>query len=147
MDRKNAWGIGIMFLLMLPFLFLSGCRTTTGTLIGNTSPGASAYGNPAKNQYRYYPYDRVYFDEQRKVYYYNSEGNWQMSVSLPSSIRITVDDFVKLDMDTDKPYEYHNDVVRKYPPGQEKKKDQDMDNNKDEYQTPDKYQVKKEDNN
>ena len=49
-------------------------------------------------------------------------GKWQVSASLPSYIRIDVNDYVTLEMDTDKPYEYNHDVVKKYPPGQLKKK-------------------------
>jgi len=57
------------------------------------------------------------------MYFYLSDGAWHASVSLPASIRITVKDYVTLDMDTDRPYEYHNDVIKKYPPGQQKKQD------------------------
>jgi hypothetical protein len=34
-----------------------------------------------------------------------------------------VNDFITLEMDTDKPYEYAADVEKKYPPGQQKQKD------------------------
>ena len=37
-------------------------------------------------------------------------------------MRISVNDFVTLEMETDKPYKYHNEVQKKYPPGQVKKK-------------------------
>jgi hypothetical protein len=36
-------------------------------------------------------------------------------------IRIDINDYVTLEMDTDRPYEYHNEVVKRYPPGQMKK--------------------------
>ena len=45
-----------------------------------------------------------------------------MSVSLPSRIRIDVNDFVALEMNSDKPYRYHSEVKKKYPPGKVKKK-------------------------
>jgi hypothetical protein len=57
---------------------------------------------------------------QGGVYFYEG-GRWEFSMSLPSSIHIDVDHYVSLEMDTDKPYRYHTDVVKKYPPGQNKK--------------------------
>ena len=51
-------------------------------------------------------------------------------MSLPSSIHVDVNDYVNLDMDTDKPYKYDSDVVKKYPPGQEKKKSKGKGENK-----------------
>jgi hypothetical protein len=60
---------------------------------------------------------------RRGLYFYYERGAWQVSVSLPTHIHITVGDYVTLEMDTDRPYTYHSDVVRRYPPGQAKKKD------------------------
>jgi hypothetical protein len=145
MHRKILCGIWFLVPAILLFVSLSGCKTAAGISIGNTPPApapayeeegpppwAPAHGNRAKHIYRYYPYHRIYFDEKAGVYFYLINGKWQMSVSLPSSILITVNDFVTLDMDTDKPYKYDNEVVKRYPPGQAKKKDkeQDKDNNK-----------------
>jgi hypothetical protein len=127
MYRKTTYGLGLLFLGIFLFIPLSGCMMTTGVSTG--SPPWS-HGNRAKHHYRYYPYHNVYFDEQQGVYFYLYDGRWQMSVSLPTYIRITVNDFVALDMDTDKPYEYHNDVVKRYPPGQQRKKEQDTDRTK-----------------
>ena len=85
-------------------------------------PWAPAHGYRAKYKYRYYPSSHVYYDTGRSVYFYYSNGNWRMSVSLPSSIHINVNDFVALEMDADKPYKYHSEVQKKYPPGKMKKK-------------------------
>ena len=85
-------------------------------------PWAPAHGYRAKHRYRYYPQSEVYFDEGRGVYIYYSSGRWQVGVSLPSGIRLEAGDYVTLEMDTDKPYRYHGEVRRHYPPGQLKKK-------------------------
>ena len=85
-------------------------------------PWAPAHGYRAKHQYRYYPEARVYYDTGRSLYFYYEGGRWGASVSLPSSIRINVSDYVSLEMDTDEPYRYDSDVIKKYPPGQQKKK-------------------------
>ena len=86
-------------------------------------PWAPAHGHRAKHHYRYYPSSSVYFDTGRGLYFYYEGGAWQVSVSLPTHIRIAVGDYVTLEMDTDRPYTYHSDVVKRYPPGQAKKKD------------------------
>ncbi len=85
-------------------------------------PWAPAHGYRAKHRYRYYPSSHVYYDTGRGLYFYYSNGDWRMSVSLPSRIRIDVNDFVALEMNSDKPYRYHSEVKKKYPPGQAKKK-------------------------
>ena len=85
-------------------------------------PWAPAHGYRAKHHYRYYPSSYVYYDTARSLYFYSEAGRWHVSVSLPSSIRIDVGDYVSLDMDTDEPYRYHSDVEKRYPPGRQKKK-------------------------
>jgi hypothetical protein len=84
-------------------------------------PWAPAHGYRAKYQYHYYPASQVYFDNGRGLYFYYDGGNWRVSASLPSGIHIAVGEYVTLEMDTGKPYVFHSDVVKKYPPGQLKK--------------------------
>ncbi len=85
-------------------------------------PWAPAHGLRAKHHYYYYPESRVYFDAGRSLYFYYYGSGWQASVSLPSGIRISAADYVSLDMDVDKPYLYHSDIEKRYPPGQLKEK-------------------------
>jgi hypothetical protein len=116
------------------FIFI-GCQGTRIAIEKDTSsepppdykkkgppPWAPAHGYRAKHKYRYYPSHRVYYEEKRGVYFYYKDGEWRVSVSLPSSIRIDIGDYVTLEMGTDKPYEWDHEVVKKYPPGQLKKK-------------------------
>ena len=84
-------------------------------------PWAPAHGYRAKHRYHYYPASYVYFDVGRKVYFHFSGGQWRVSVSLPTEVRIDVGNYVVLEMDTDRPYTYHADVAKRYPPGQAKK--------------------------
>lgn len=86
-------------------------------------PWAPAHGYRAKHRYRYYPSSEVYYDEGRGVYIYYGGGRWRVSVSLPRGIRLEAGEYVTLDMDTDRPYRYHRDVKKHYPPGQLKKKE------------------------
>lgn len=83
---------------------------------------APAYGYRAKYQYRYYPSRSVYYDTGRKLYFYLKGDNWEVGASLPSYIRIGLGESVSIELDTDKPYLYHAEHLKKYPPGQMKKK-------------------------
>jgi len=83
---------------------------------------APAHGYRAKHKYRYYPSRSVYYDKGRRIYFYLKGDNWEVGASLPSSLRVELGDSVSIELDTDRPYIYHSDHVKKYPPGQMKKK-------------------------
>ena len=89
---------------------------------GGPPPHAPAHGYRAKHHYHYYPSSSVYYDNDRKLYFYLKGDNWEVGASLPSSIRVRLGDYVSIEMETDQPYIYHADHVKKYPPGQMKKK-------------------------
>ena len=95
-------------------------------------PWAPAHGYRAKYHYYYYPASYVYFDVERRLYFYYGGDQWKVSVSLPAEIRINTADYVVLDMETDKPYRYHTDVVKHYPPGQAKKLKKEKHEEKDD---------------
>ena len=83
---------------------------------GGPPPWAPAHGYRAKYRYRYYPSSYVYFGEDMGLYYYYYAGRWEESPILPANIYLDVD-YVMLEMDADRPYEFHRDVVKRYPPG------------------------------
>ena len=85
-------------------------------------PHAPAHGYRAKHYYRYYPSCSVYYDNGRKLYFYLKGDNWEVGASLPGSIRVRLGEYVSMELDTDRPYVYHADHVKRYPPGQMKKK-------------------------
>jgi hypothetical protein len=84
-------------------------------------PWAPAHGYRAKHHYYYYPGASVYYDVDRKIYFYPQGSDWRVSASLPVDIRLDVHSYTVLDMDGDKPYVYHGEVAKRYPPGQLKK--------------------------
>lgn len=84
---------------------------------GGPPPWAPAHGYRAKNKYLYYPSAEVYFDTGRSLYFYYRGGQWEISASLPAATHVQLGDSVTLEMDTDRPYRYHPEVVRRYPPG------------------------------
>jgi len=117
---------------MIGFLFQVGCalrvEERSGPVYAPPSsesgppPWAPAHGYRAKHHYHYYPQSQVYFDVGRSLYFYYYGGGWQASVALPSGIHINAGEYVSLDMDVDRPYLYHSDVEKRYPPGQSKEK-------------------------
>lgn len=84
---------------------------------GGPPPWAPAHGYRAKFRYHYYPSSYVYFDVDRGIYFYRSGEEWVSSARLPRDIYLDGDDYVILEMDEEKPYTYHRDVVERYPPG------------------------------
>ena len=116
-------------------LLLPGCSTHGGGVIVN-SPGtvtprdlppehAPAHGRRAQQRYHYhyFPDAQVYFDLDRKLYFYISANRWRVSVSLPDYLKIRLGDRrVTLELDIDKPYHEFHVHKKRYPPGQYKKK-------------------------
>jgi len=79
-------------------------------------PHAPAPGYRRKYTYRYYPSAFVYFDVDRKVYFYLHHGSWTMGVALPAHIHIDADEVVSLSLETDKPYRDFEDHKAAHPP-------------------------------
>jgi hypothetical protein len=119
---------GVMFGLTFVLATFGCSKIVVGTHPGyevvehhGPPPWAPAHGYRAKHHYRYYPASHVYFDDGRGLYFYYEGGGWRVGASLPVGIHLEVHDFVEIEMDTDKPYVFHSEVVKKYPPGQAKK--------------------------
>jgi hypothetical protein len=89
---------------------------------GGPPPHAPAHGYRAKHQYWYYPSRSVYYDTGRGLYFYLKGNGWEVGASLPSNLRVGLGDSVSIELDTDKPYIYHSEHVKKYPSGQIKEK-------------------------
>lgn len=148
-----------LFLVVMVLLAMTGCRT--GDVIYGPNPNietrgdgpprwAPAHGYRAKHHYRYYPEAQVYFNEKKGLYSYHRHGRWDTSSSLPETIRIDARKYVVLEMDTDRPYRYHSEIKKTYPPKKNKKpkekgKDKDKKKNKDNQK--DKHKDKAKDKN
>jgi hypothetical protein len=119
-------------------LFIISCGSTHGSwgTVSNKStkwkssqpdkkgppPHAPAHGYRAKYKYYYYPSCSIYFDIERKVYFYLSGDNWEMKAELPSTLEVDLGAHVTLELDTDKPYTNNKEHQKKYSPGQNKNK-------------------------
>lgn len=132
----RLWSGWVLSVLVAASLTLAGCGERVVVQTGGEPdyrqggppghqgppPWAPAHGYRAKHRYRYYPSSEIYYDVGRGVYIYYSGGRWQVSVSLPREIRLDTGKYVSLEMDTDEPYRYHDEVRRRYPPGQIEKR-------------------------
>lgn len=94
------------------------------TVVVRESPGPQWYvASGSRHQgfyrYRYYQSSHVYYDIDRRMYFYPDAGGatWQMTATLPATLTIQEDDMVELDMANEQPYRYHTEVVGQYPPG------------------------------
>jgi hypothetical protein len=88
---------------------------------GGPPAHAKAHGYRAKHKYRYYPDCSVYHDTERSLYFYIKGGNWEVGASLPNHLQMRLGESVSLELDTDRPYTYHADHAKQYPPGKMKK--------------------------
>ena len=79
-------------------------------------------GSQKEYSYRYYPLCAVYYDTNRKLYYYLQDGSWKIFSYLPRNFNRNLDYYVKLNMDTDKPYIYFDNHIRQFPPRDSGKK-------------------------
>ena len=82
---------------------------------GSPPAHAPAHGYRAKHKYRYFPSRSVYYDTGRGLYFYLKGDNWEVGASLPSSLRVGLGDSVSIELDTDEPYNHHEEHVKKYP--------------------------------
>ncbi len=83
--------------------------------------GVSVSGRSTRYHYWYYPTAGIYFDYERKVYYYPDNGGWQRSERLPSKFSVEPT-HIEIEADADKPYGEYEQHHRKYP-GQHKQDD------------------------
>jgi hypothetical protein len=83
---------------------------------GGPPPHAPAHDYRAKHQYRYYPYQNVYYEQARGMYFYLSGNGWSFGASLPTSLTVaSLGTYVSIGLDTDHPYEHNDEHVKKYP--------------------------------
>jgi hypothetical protein len=83
---------------------------------GGPPPHAPAHGYRAKHQYRYYPYQNVYYEPARGMYFFISGNGWAFGASLPGNLTVAgLGTYVSIGLDTDHPYYYNDEHVKKYP--------------------------------
>lgn len=78
-------------------------------------PWAPAHGLRRNRSYYYYPGANVYYRPDERAWIYLEGRDWRVGASLPSGIRVDFDRSVSLTMETDRPYEFHDQVRTRYP--------------------------------
>lgn len=99
---------------------------------GGPPAHAPAHGYRAKHKYHYYPDCSVYHDTDRGLYFYIKGDNWEVGATLPHNLQVGLGEYVSLELDTDRPYTYHDDHAKQYPPGK-MKKDKNKKNKKNKW--------------
>ncbi|HTJ79248.1 MAG TPA: hypothetical protein VL357_09645 [Rariglobus sp.] len=67
--------------------------------------------------YYYYPDGDVYYRPADRTWFYLDGGSWRVGASLPERFVFDVGRSVRLSMQTDRPFIYHQQVVVRYPTG------------------------------
>ena len=67
--------------------------------------------------YDYFADKEVYFDTIRHLYFYRDNGDWTMSVALPSAYQKNLGTSVRLKLDTPRPYDLNRLHRKEYPSG------------------------------
>jgi hypothetical protein len=119
------YGIKVVIVVLTALLFSSawsGCIVIRERPVAVKEAGppswAPAEGRKAPHVYFYYPFQTVYYDTGRSIYFYPVDGRWKSAPALPADIRLDVRDCRVLEMETDRPYTFHDDVIRRHVPGQ-----------------------------
>ncbi|MBB5017706.1 hypothetical protein HNQ59_000975 [Chitinivorax tropicus] len=104
-------------------IFVAG-TTYAALATGAPPPWAPAHGHRAKqHQYVYYPERQVYYEAERQLWFWLDGGSWQIGAKLPLSLGVRTNEGVKVVLETEKPYEAHDYVVKHYGKGRHKGKD------------------------
>lgn len=113
-------------LLYLGILFIFTLNTSQSVLANEVyAKGPPAHGHQAKHHYKYYPEKQVYYDTDRNLYFYLSNGRWISVISLPKIMRLNLGLGIPIDLDHDKPYNEHSVYKKKYPPSKKHKKEKE----------------------
>ncbi len=65
--------------------------------------------------YYYYPGADVYYRQTDHTWFYSDRGQWRSARNLPDYIRVDFNRSVAINMYTDRPYAYHQQIVNRYP--------------------------------
>lgn len=71
-------------------------------------PHAPAYGHERKFTYVHYPSCNVYFDRERRLWFWSEGRDWRMGAELPPRFHVNEHEAVKVELENEKPYEHGN---------------------------------------
>ena len=65
--------------------------------------------------YYYYPGGEVYYRPADHVWFYQERGQWRSGRHLPEHVNINFNHSITINMATDRPYRFHQQMVARYP--------------------------------
>jgi hypothetical protein len=78
-------------------------------------PWAPAHGARAKQHaYTYYPDYGFYYAPETQMWFWLEGSNWRIGASLPLDYRPYATGGISIELDTERPYEEHDVVVKQY---------------------------------
>lgn len=83
-------------------------------VLADPPPWAPAHGYRAKHRYVYYPQREIYYEPEARSWFWLDGGNWRVGASLPAIYQPFVSGGVSIELDTDRPYTEHRQVVAEY---------------------------------
>ncbi len=112
----------ITTLVLLALLATTGCShlhvSHDNSRPGNgKEPRGNAYGHNKHNhiEYEYYPSAEVFFDPQRKLYFWHAAAYWGVGKRLPSTYKLDHKERELVSLDTKLPYRQHDRVKSENP--------------------------------
>ena len=113
MRSSRSRSLAAALLAAIPLFTAAGCVAGAGS--APTAPTqAQTHGPPAhapahgwrrKHAYVHYPSCNVYYDRERRLYFWLEGRDWKVGVELPGSFRIDVRAAVTIELDSDVPYD------------------------------------------
>jgi len=88
---------------------------STGTTYRTGSPWEHGRNHERMQGYYYYPGGDAYYRPADRVWFYQERGTWRSGRNLPDYVRVDFNRSVTLNMFTDQPYTFHQQVVTRYP--------------------------------
>lgn len=98
-------------------LFIAGMTAA----IAAPPPHAPAHGYRAKHEYVYYREREIYYEPERRLWFWIDGGDWRFGASLPAYFQQFTSGGISIQLDSDTPYTEHRYVVDHYGKGSKNK--------------------------
>lgn len=126
MNMRNSFitatAMAISFATVMPAIAQTSTETTETTVTVKK-------GN---HHYVYYGDHDIYFAPETKTYYWQEGGAWRSGEELPTASRgYVTSGGMKIDLDTERPYERSELVIKRYKHGHDHDGDEDGDHDHD----------------
>ena len=125
---KNRWFVSFVIGFCLIVFNSIGIAGDSGAIQQKEQSGIESPATASKQtySYQYYPSSSVYYDIHRRLYFYPEDHNWKIFASLPGNLERKLGDYVKIEMENDKPYLDNDKHAKKFPPEDSRKTKKNM---------------------